>query len=119
MKKNYKQLRLPLFFNFLFVLFLSVSASATIYPFHNTLTGSQEVPPNASTGKGSIVGWYNDETNTISYTIIFGGLSSPTVAAHFHAPAPPGVVAPVIIAYAGFPTGVTSGSYSSSNVLTD
>ncbi len=97
----------------------SIHAKATIFPFHNTLTGTQEVPPNPSPGKGTIVGWYNDATNTLSYTIVFGGLLAPAVAAHFHAPALPGVIAPVIIPFVGFPTGVTSGSYSSSNVLTD
>ena len=115
MKKNYRTTTLLMFLLIAFC----IPAKATIFPFHNTLTGTQEVPPNASTGKGAIAGWYNDETNTISYTIIFGGLSANVVAGHFHAPAPPGVNAPVIIAYAGFPTGVTLGSYSNSNVLTD
>ncbi|MGI8584112.1 MAG: CHRD domain-containing protein [Chitinophagaceae bacterium] len=119
MKKNYNKIRLLLFYNFLWVLLLSFPANATIYPFHNTLTGSQEVPANASPGKGTIVGWYNDENNTISYTIIFSGLLAPTVAAHFHAPGPPGVNASVIIGYAGFPLGVTSGSYSNTHVITD
>ncbi len=119
MKKNYKKIQLLLLSSFLLVLLLSFSARATIYPFHNTLTGSEEVPANPTPGKGTIVGWYNDETNTISYTIIFGGLLAPTVAGHFHAPAPTGVNAPVIIGYTGFPLGVTSGSYSNTHVITN
>ncbi len=119
MKKNYKKIQLLLLSSFLLVLLLSFSARATIYPFHNTLTGSEEVPANPTPGKGTIVGWYNDETNTISYTIIFGGLLAPTVAGHFHAPAPPGVNAPVIIGYTGFPLSVTSGSYSNTHVITN
>src|SRR5688500_11390016 len=93
-----------------FFLHFTLPVKATSFPFHNTYSGGQEVPPNASPGRGSIVGTYDDATNTISYTIIFSGLWSNTVAAHFHAPAPPGVNAPVIIAHAGFPLGVMSGS---------
>lgn len=95
------------------------AASSLIYVFNKTYSGSQEVPPNASPGTGTIKGAYNSVTNTIFYTITFSGLSTNTVAAHFHAPALPGVNAPVIIGHAGFPTGVTSGVYSKSDVLTD
>jgi hypothetical protein len=79
----------------------------------------QEAPPNTSPGTGNITGIYNSATNTIFYSINFSGLTSPTVAGHFHAPAPPGFNAPVIIPYTGFPTGVTSGTYSNVNVVTD
>jgi hypothetical protein len=103
---------------FLFLL-LSISVKATIYPLHNTFSGAQEVPPNASPGRGAIVGTYDDATNTISYTIIFSGLLSPTVAGHFHAPAPPGVNAPVIIGYTGFPLAATSGIYSNTHIISD
>ena len=103
----------------LFFLILNFPVKATVYPIHNTFSGAQEVPANASPGRGTIVGTYDDVSNTISYTIIFSGLLSPTVAGHFHAPAPPGVNAPVIIGYAGFPLGVTSGQYSNTHVITD
>ena len=58
-------------------------------------------------------------TNTIFYTITFSGLSAPTNNAHFHGPGAPGVIAPVVIGHAGFPLGVTSGTYSKSDVLSD
>lgn len=95
------------------------SAKATIYPFSGTYSGGQEVPANGSPGTGTITGAYNDVTNTIFYTISFSGLSTNTTAAHFHAPGAPGVIAPVIIAYTGFPAGVTSGTYTNANVITD
>ena len=94
-------------------------AQATIYPFHNSYSGAQEVPPNASTARGTIVGTYNDQTNTLSFSIIFSGLTTNTTVAHFHGPAPVGVSAGVAILHAGFPIGVTAGMYSSSNVLTE
>ena len=108
---------------FCVLLFVSMSVSqklrAGLYPFSATYSGANEVPANASTATGTIVGVYNDVTNTIFYTINFSGLGSNVTAAHFHAPAAPGVNAPVVIGHAGFPTGVTSGTYFKSDVLTD
>jgi hypothetical protein len=95
------------------------AASPDIYSINNTYSGAQEVPPNASTGTGTFIGAYNKATNTIFYTITFRGLDSTTTAAHFHAPAAPGVSAGVMLAHAGFPTGIDSGSYSKSDVLAD
>src|SRR5690349_16874424 len=103
----------------LLLLLLSVKVNATNYPISGTHSGSQEVPANSSTATGTIAGVYNDFTNTIFYTITFSGLSSNSTVAHFHGPAAAGVGAGVMIAHAGFPTGVTSGTYSASNVLTD
>jgi hypothetical protein len=116
-KKIYKTHR---FFCFLLVgVSLSFSARATIYPINLVLSGAQEFPANSSPGTATLIGTYNDVTNTISYTITFSGLSSNSVQGHFHAPAAQGVNAPVIIPFAGFPAGVTFGSYTNSNVLTD
>jgi hypothetical protein len=119
MKQDFYKSRHSFLVSFLLFFIISLSVKATIYPIHNNFSGGQEVPPNASPGRGTIVGTYDDATNTISYTIIFSGLISPTVAAHFHAPAMPGANAPVIIGYVGFPAGVTSGTYSNTHVITD
>lgn len=94
-------------------------AHAAIHPFLATYSGNQENPPNPSPAIGTIAGIYNDATNTLHYMIVFGGLSSGTTAAHFHGPAAPGVNAPVVIAHAGFPVGVTAGTYTATEVLTD
>ena len=97
----------------------SVKTYAANYPFSATYSGSQEVPPNASTATGTITGVYNDFTNTIFYTITFSGLSSNTTNAHFHSPGAAGVSAGVMLGHPGFPLGVTSGTYSKSDVLTN
>jgi hypothetical protein len=107
-----------------FLLFLIVSCSvlkarADRFPFVANYSGANEVPANASTAGGVIVGVYDDATNTIYYNIIFGGLSANTSAAHFHAPAAPGVNAAVTLGHAGFPTGVVAGNYSKIDVFTD
>lgn len=64
-----------------------------------TLTPSQEVPARPSMGMGMGWGTLDMATNWLDFTITYSGLTSPVVAAHFHAPAPPGVNAPVIIPF--------------------
>jgi CHRD domain/Secretion system C-terminal sorting domain len=120
MKKNYIQT--PLRSGILLFLFVSCSliqAKAERFPFTATYSGANEVPPNASTATGTISGVYDDATNTIYYNIVFSGLSANTSAAHFHAPAAPGVNAGVTLGHTGFPTGVTAGNYSKIDVFTD
>jgi hypothetical protein len=97
--------------------FVGISAGATIDSIKVTLSGSQEVPPNNSPGTGTLAASYNDSSNVLKYTVTFSGLSANTIAAHFHAPAPPGVIAPVVFPATNFPTGVTSGTYTDSITL--
>jgi hypothetical protein len=104
---------------FLVLFCLPYSVKATVYPFTATYKGSNEVPPNTSTATGTITGTYNDSTNTISFTINFSGLGSNSTAAHFHGPAFPGTNANVTYAHTGFPTGVTSGTFTGTQVITD
>ena len=100
-----------------FLIFSFFTGNATTYPINVILSGSQEVPSNSSAGTATLVGTYNDSTNVLKYTVTFSGLSANTTAAHFHAPAPPGVSAGIVFAATGFPTGVTSGNYTDSIVL--
>lgn len=117
MKKTYKQL--AALFSVLSVLLMYPTDSfALIYPINHTLSGLNENPPNASPGTGTISGTFNDVTKVLSFTLNFSGLVGPTTAAHFHAPAGPTTNSPVRIGFAGFPTGVTSGVYANSYVLT-
>jgi hypothetical protein len=100
------------------VLFIPQKSLATVFTIDISLTGGQEVPSNPSTGLGNLTGTYDDVTNTLSFDLVFTGLASPSTVAHFHGPAAPGVTALPVIAFAGFPGGVTSGSYTNSYVLT-
>jgi hypothetical protein len=93
-------------------------ASNLIHTFADTYSGTQENPPNASPATGTIMGTYNPMSKQIFYQINFSGLLSNTIAAHFHAPAPPGANAGVAIAHTDFPTGVMSGSYANAHILT-
>ena len=110
------------FFSFIIFLMMNLigfTSKATFYPFSAVYSGANEVPANGSPATGTIVGVYNDVTNTIFYSITFSGLTANTTAAHFHAPALPGVNAGVTLAHVGFPAGVTSGTYSKMDVFTD
>ncbi len=104
---------------FLFIVFsFPRPANAQIHYFTNLkLDGGQEVPPNASSAFGLLNATYDANTMTLAFSVNFEGLSSNTSAAHFHGPAVPGINAGVAIGWTGFPTGVTSGTYSNSFVL--
>ena len=110
-------LRTPKLAILFFFTIIHVSINATVFPINVTFSGLQEAPANASAGTGTFVGTYNDATDSLIYTINFSGLSANVTAAHFHA-APPGIAAGVLIGPGGFPTGVTSGSFTDTLVLT-
>ena len=116
MRKNYSGTKL--FAYLLFSIAFSISAKASIYPFSLTYSGANENPPNASAATGTLTGTFDDFTNRIFYTVSFSGLTTNATGAHFHAPAPPGANAGIIIPFNGFPA-ATSGTYSGSTVVTD
>ena len=60
------------------------TAEADIFTYNTSMTGTQEVPPNASPGTGTATGTYDTTTNTITLNLLFSGLGSPSRAAHFH-----------------------------------
>jgi hypothetical protein len=89
-------------------------AKADQVVFVTTLTGSQEVPPNASPGIGSALVTLDTATNLLTINTSFAGLISPTVAAHIHCCTPPGanaMVATQVPSFPGFPLGVTTGTF--------
>jgi CHRD domain/PEP-CTERM motif len=89
-------------------------AKADQLAFVTTLTGAQEVPPNASPGIGSALVTVDTVTNMLTINVSFSGLLSPTVASHIHCCVPPGVnagVATAVPTFPGFPLGVTTGTY--------
>jgi hypothetical protein len=86
-------------------------AQAQVYV--GQLSGTQEVPPNASPGSGTatvtVVG------NFMSVDVVFANLIGNSTVAHIHCCAPIGEnagVATPLPTFPGFPAGVTSGSYS-------
>ena len=112
-------------FNNLFIIFTTISLlvfSNTIFSQVHTysnihISGDQEVPATASSGTGTLNGTYDETTMELIFTVDFSGLSGTTTASHFHGPALPDSNAGVRIGLSGFPTGVTSGSFSDTVTL--
>lgn len=108
---NMKKVSLPLILAVVLCAVPHRANAATI--FSATLTGAQEVPANPSTATGFATFLLNDAMTALTFSAtIFGldftGLQTPNsadnlVAAHIHAPAPPGVNAGVVWGFFGAP----------------
>src|SRR5580658_4983074 len=70
-------------------------AWAETYTLIASLNGANEVPPNTTTGTGSLTATYDTTTKKLAWTVIYSGLTGAALAAHFHGPAAPGTEAPV------------------------
>ena len=97
-----------------------LSARAAVVEYSVTLSGPNEFPANASPGTGSGLVSFDDSLNTLTLQLSFSGLQGTTTAAHIHAPTLNPFAGTVGVAtttptFAGFPLGVTSGTYN--NVL--
>lgn len=88
----------------------SAAAAPTSTTFTATLSGAQEVPPNASTATGSATVVLNDAQTMITVSVSFSGLTTNATGAHIHEGAP-GVAGPIVFALTGVPE-TTSGSVS-------
>jgi len=94
-----------------------MSAQASLFQYSVTLDGPSEFPANASPGTGLGTVNYDDVAHTLQLQVSFSGLTGNTTASHIHAPtASPFTgtagVASTTPSFAGFPLGVTSGSFS-------
>jgi len=102
------------FFSAVFVSFL-LSACATpaddkTVSLRATLMSSAEVPPNASTGTGTLQAQLNKESKVLSWTLTYSGLTGAPKAGHFHGPAPIGQNAGVVLPFKGSLDSPISGS---------
>lgn len=116
---HFRRVGLLIFVSLLLCLTSASTARADLFTYSTTLTGAQEVPPNASTASGTATGTYDTATNIITLNLTWSGLiGGAATAAHYHAPATPGVNAGIIQGLTSFPAS-TSGSYSNSFVFSD
>jgi len=104
-------------------LLLANGASAAVITYAATLTGAAEVPSTPSAGTGSAVVIVDTTANTMQVTVTFSGLTGTTTASHIHCcTATTGSgnagVATTTPTFAGFPLGVTAGSYNNTLDLT-
>jgi hypothetical protein len=91
-------------------------ARATVLTYTATLDGPSESPPNASPGTGTCQVDYDNVANTLHVHADFSGLAGNVTASHIHcatALAFTGTagVATTTPTFAGFPSGVTAGTY--------
>lgn len=98
------------------MLVIAPLAHATVITYYADLNGLNESPPNGSPGFGSATVSTDDVAHTMSIHFTFAGLIGTTTAAHIHCcTAVPSTgtagVATTTPFFAGFPLGVTSGSY--------
>jgi len=94
-----------------------MSANATVFLYSVSLSGPNESPANASPGIGSGTVAYDDVLHTLGVSATFSGLVGTTTASHIHAATPTAFagtagVATTTPTFAGFPLGVTAGSYA-------
>jgi CHRD domain len=64
----------------------SPQALALKIPIQARLSGGGEVPANNSPAKGLMEGTFDTDTNMLTWTLTYSGLSSPAIGAHFHGP---------------------------------
>jgi hypothetical protein len=64
----------------------AATAKAEVVKLQADLKGSNEVPPNNSSGSGKAEATYDTETKTLTYSVTYAGLSGAAMGAHFHGP---------------------------------
>lgn len=77
------------------------AAHAQSVQYTAALSSADEVPPNDSKGKGSVIATYDPTTKELKWRIEYSGLTGDVTAAHFHGPAAPGANAPPIVPLSG------------------
>ncbi|MBL0389634.1 CHRD domain-containing protein [Ramlibacter monticola] len=77
--------------------------------YEASLSPSQEVPPNTSTGSGQAEVTVNRDTSTMNYRVSYTGLSGPATAGHIHGPAAPGANAGVAVPFPNVATSPVTG----------
>jgi CHRD domain len=62
------------------------AVSAESIKLQADLKGSNEVPPNSSSGSGKAEATFDTDTKVLTYTVTYTALSGPVIGAHFHGP---------------------------------
>jgi hypothetical protein len=103
---------------------LAAAAQADILVYTATLDGPSESPPNNSPGTGSATVTLDTAAHTMRVQASFTGLLGTTTASHIHAPTTVPLTGTAGVAtqtptFAGFPLGVTAGSYDNTFNMLD
>ena len=103
-------------FFYIAILVFAFSSAARAETFFAYLSGAQEVPAVSTTATGYARVVVNESAGTISFTVVFSGLSSNQVASHIHAPAAIGANTGVAINFGA--VGGTSGTITGTAAIT-
>jgi hypothetical protein len=79
----------------------SMANAADSVTLAGTLSGANEVPPNTSSGTGTVEANLNTQTNALTWKVVYSGLTGPAAAGHFHGPADAGQNAGVALGFKG------------------
>lgn len=74
-------------------------ARAEVVKLSAELKGSNEVPPNNSSGSGKAEAAYDTSSKILTYTVTYDGLSGPAMGAHFHGPSEAGKNAGIVLPF--------------------
>jgi len=84
------------------------------------LTGANEVPPTTSTGTGTAWIMFDEQNNTLTWTVEYAGLTGPATGAHFHGPADAAGTAGVVLSLVGAEMGaLASPIQGTANITAD
>ena len=102
---------------------IASSAAANVLIYNVNLDGATENPPNGSPGFGTGTVTVDTTANTMQVNFSFSGLLGTTTACHIHAATATAFTGNAGVAtttpfFAGFPLGVTAGSYNNTLDMT-
>jgi CHRD domain len=81
------------------IVMTAAPANAEVVKLQADLKGSNEVPPNSSSGSGKAEATYDTDTKTLAYTVTYAGLTGPALGAHFHGPVEAGKNAGIVLPF--------------------
>ena len=104
-------------------LFAPATSQAALILYNVILNGPSESPANASPGTGTATVNFDTVLHTMAISLSFSGLTGTTTASHIHAATALPLsgtagVATTTPSFAGFPLGVTSGTYNNTLDMT-
>lgn len=71
-------------------LVLTTAVRAEVIKLQAELKGSNEVPPNTSSGSGKAEAAFDTDAKVLTYTVTYANLTGPALGAHFHGPSEAG-----------------------------
>jgi hypothetical protein len=90
-------------------------ARAAQITFKADLSGTSQVPPVTTAGKGTATAVLDTTAKKLTWTVNYSGLSGPVTGAHIHGPAAAGASAGIVIPF----TGELASPITGSAALTD